>query len=168
MNKKYLKYIKSSDYKINCPEDYKDRFYYLNNENAEIVAMCNDTQSFCVTFYYAKDTKNAYITFGGYGHNLNPYLHFYSRGYGKEFERKMCNECYKWLMETVLPECLSGVGLDPECWYDSGNYQVWLERFNHIHWLDDRWKATKRKTRIALDPDSTNEKEEEWQAQFKN
>lgn len=165
---RYLKYLKSKDYRVNCPEEYKDRFYYLNNENAEILAMYSDTQSFCVTFYYSKNTKDTYITFGGYGHNSNPYLHFYARGYGKEFERKMCNECYKWLMEDILPECLSGVGLDPNCWHDSGNYQVWLERFNHIHWLDDRWKARKRKALIALDPDSTDEKEKEWQKQFEN
>ena len=166
--KKYLKYLKNNNYKVECPEEYKDRFYYLNDEDTEIIGMFNDTQSFCVTFYYSKNTKDTYITFGGYGHNSNPYLHFYARGYGKDFERKMCNECYKWLMEDVLKECLAGVGLDSNGWYNEGQYAVWLERFNHIHWLDDRWKTRKRKALIVLDPDSTDEKEKEWQKQFEN
>lgn len=71
-------------------------------------------------------------------------------------------------MEDVLKECLAGVGLDPNGWHNEGQYEIWLERFNHIHWLDDRCKTVKRKSLIDLDPDSTKEKEEEWQEQFEN
>ena len=166
--KKYLKYLKSKNYNLTYPENYVNRFYYKDNNDVEILAIYDDTRSFCATFYYSKVTNDSYLVFGGYGHYTNPYLHFYHRGYGRQFERKMCNECYKWLMEDVLKECLDGVGLDPNGWYNEGQYEIWLERFNHIHWLDDRCKTMKRKSLIDLDPDSTKEKEEEWQEQFEN
>ena len=55
------------------------------------------------TFYV--DGTDAYAVLGGYGHYFNPYTHFYGRGYGEEFERKMAKECYRWLC-TLLEECI--------------------------------------------------------------
>ena len=53
-------------------------------------------------FFMWDDFGNHYAWVGGYGHHGNPYLHFYQRGYGKEFEKQMVAECYNWLMTTVL------------------------------------------------------------------
>lgn len=164
--KKYFKYLKSKNYNLQCPDNYVNRFYYKDTNDAEIIAMYDDTRLFCTTFYYEKASKDAYVIFGGYGHYTNPYLHFYHRGYGIQVERKMCKECYKWLMEHVLKECLAGIGLDPDGWFTEGQYKIWLERFNHIHWLDDRHRVMKEKSLIDLDPDSTKKKEEEWREQF--
>lgn len=51
-------------------------------------------------FIFAGD--DAFVSLGGYGHNENPYVHFYERGYGEEFKTKLLKECYEYLCEDVF------------------------------------------------------------------
>lgn len=57
-----------------------------------------------IVFYLTK--QESFVTIGGYGHYGCPYLHFYNRGYGIGFERKMAKECYRWLCEDLLEDTL--------------------------------------------------------------
>lgn len=82
------------------PED-KTYFFYADKD-VEIVMVKAPT--FCASFYL--DWQNTYVLLGGYGHHQNPYVHFYNRGYGETFERKMALECYHWLCGDVLSEAL--------------------------------------------------------------
>lgn len=63
------------------------------------------TACYNALFIFCKD--NTYIGLGGYGHYSNPFTHFYHRGYGRMFEKKMGLECYMWLYEDVLDNALS-------------------------------------------------------------
>lgn len=56
--------------------------------------------------FYLKDDES-YVMLGGYGHYGNVYTHFFERGYGEKFERKMAKECYRWLFREVFPYCWS-------------------------------------------------------------
>jgi hypothetical protein len=64
-------------------------------------------------FFMWDDFGNHYAWVGGYGHHGNPYLHFYERGYGKEFEKQMVAECYKWLMTDVLDDIAEILSYSP-------------------------------------------------------
>lgn len=73
-------------------------YYFYQDEEKEVVFVCGENYN--VTYYIGK--SDTYVLLGGYGHYQNPYTHFYKRGYGEEFERKMAKECYQWLCERVL------------------------------------------------------------------
>lgn len=73
--------------------------WYKDDEKEIILFEGND---YNVTYYF--DKEDTYVLLGGYGHYNNPYTHFYKRGYGEEFERKMARECYQWLCEDVLED----------------------------------------------------------------
>lgn len=55
-----------------------------------------------VSFY--DDGNDTYIVIGGYGHHKNVYAHFYARGYGNEFEKKMTEEAFRWACGSILVE----------------------------------------------------------------
>lgn len=76
----------------------RERVGYLHNEYMEIITY--QTEDFNVIFYLAGD--QTYVMLGGYGHYNNPYTHFYDRGYGEEFERKLAKECYEWIFDRIL------------------------------------------------------------------
>lgn len=80
-------------------------YYSYIDKNVEII-LCA-LQDCNVTFYL--DARDTYVMLGGYGHYHNPYTHFYKRGYGEEFERKMATECYEWLCENVLKDALESL-----------------------------------------------------------
>lgn len=80
-------------------------FFSYVDKNVEII-LC-EHGDFNVTFYF--DAKNSYVMIGGYGHYANPYIHFYHRGYGEDFERKMAQECYDWLCEDILKEAVESI-----------------------------------------------------------
>lgn len=70
------------------------------SRGVEIYFYRNIPGSTYVSFY--KDSKDAYVLLGGYGHHMNPYTHFMHRGYGVEFESKMAVEAYQWLYDDIL------------------------------------------------------------------
>ncbi len=150
------------NYKIDCPSDYQERVYYYNKDGVEIILVVNETQNYNITYYFTE--TDSYVVLGGYGHNCNPYIHFYERGYGKQFERKMAKECYNWLCDDVLKEAIKTLGLEDDWgdpWYDQGEYKRLLEKLHHTHWLERDWKTYKKL--IEVDPDSTDEKREEFE-----
>lgn len=96
----------------------RERVGYLRNEFTEIITY--RSEDFNVIFYLSGD--ETYVMLGGYGHYNNPYTHFYDRGYGEEFERKMAKECYEWLFEYILSIVVDWV---PSF---SGNYENEYQR----------------------------------------
>lgn len=84
--------------------DFEDRVYWYKDFNKLIITQ--HTENYCVTFYFKLDTKDSWVAFGGYGHYCNPYTHFYCRGYGEEFEKKMALELYRWICEDILTNLL--------------------------------------------------------------
>ena len=81
---------------------HKNSYAFYADRDVEIISV--KTPDYCATFYL--DWHNTYIMLGGYGHHKNPYTHFYNRGYGEAFERKMALECYCWLCGDVLSDAL--------------------------------------------------------------
>lgn len=91
-------------------EKYPDAADYIvrflkSSEDIDILVY--ESKDFNVTYYRTKSDN--YVVLGGYGHYANPYTHFYHRGYGDQFERKMACECYQWLMEDVFEEVIETV-----------------------------------------------------------
>lgn len=150
--KQRKQYEKSQkDYCIDIPENYKTRYGYLKDDNKEVIVVI--TEHYNATFYFTKD--DSYVLLGGYGHHANPYTHFYHRGYGKQFERKMCRECYNWLCERVLEGALREIcGLEESRYEDNSDYNRLLGKLNHVHWLDRHGKQAKL---IELDVEASDE-----------
>lgn len=162
-NSKHFKYMREclrqkkqyeksqKDYLTDIPENYKTRYGYLKDADKEVIVVI--TPNYNVTFYFTQD--DSYVLLGGYGHQANPYTHFYERGYGKQFELKMCRECYNWLCEEVLEEAIREIrGLEESRHEDNSDYNRLLKRLNHVHWLE---RKGKQKASIELDPDATEE-----------
>lgn len=91
---------------------YKLHFMHKIGYRKEVGVWCMDevevyiyhdelNQSY-VSFY--DDGKDTYIVIGGYGHWKNVYAHFYARGYGDEFEKKMTEEAFRWACGDILVE----------------------------------------------------------------
>ena len=138
-------------YSVEMPENYRTRYGYLKDDEKEVIIVI--TEHYNVTFYFIKD--DSYVLLGGYGHHANPYTHFYHRGYGKQFERKMCRECYNWLCEDVLEEALQEIdGLERSRYEDNSDYNRLLEKLHHVHWLDRHGEQAKL---IEIDPDTSEE-----------
>lgn len=90
--------------------------YYSRYMKDNLNIFTYESKNFNVIFYITDEDQ--YVMLGGYGHYLNPYTHFYDRGYGEGFERKMGKECYEWLMEDVLNDIISRTGIKYEENYD--------------------------------------------------
>lgn len=80
----------------------REKYYYKFSEDTQIVYI--EDLSCNIVFYLTKE--ESFVTIGGYGHYGCPYLHFYNRGYGDNFERKMAKECYRWLCEDLLEDAI--------------------------------------------------------------
>lgn len=78
----------------------KEYWSWHKDDEKEIILF--EGNDYNVTYYF--DKKDVYVLLGGYGHYNNPYTHFYKRGYGEEFERKMARECYRWLCDEILQD----------------------------------------------------------------
>lgn len=85
-------------------QNFNNRLYWFKNEHRLIISQY--TEDYCLTFYFNLDTKDSWVVLGGYGHYANPFTHFYHRGYGEEFEKKMAHEAYIWVCERLLPDLL--------------------------------------------------------------
>lgn len=84
--------------------DFENRVYWYKDLNKLIITQ--HTEDYCLTFYFKLDTRDSWVVLGGYGHYANPFTHFYHRGYGEEFEKKMAHEAYIWVCERLLPDLL--------------------------------------------------------------
>ena len=108
----------------------REQIGYLHNENVEVITY--QSEDFNVIFYLSGD--QTYVMLGGFGHYNNPYTHFYDRGYGEEFERKMAKECYEWLFERILYFAVDWI---PAFKGDVGNeYQRLCETFGFKSFWD--------------------------------
>lgn len=85
-------------------QDFENIVYWYKDGKKLIITQ--HTEDYCLTFYFKLDTKDSWVVLGGYGHYTNPYTHFYHRGYGEEFEKKMTYEAYNWVCEKLLPDLL--------------------------------------------------------------
>lgn len=86
-------------------EDNYPRYFSFMDKTLEII-LC-EYADFNVTIYM--DAEDSYVMIGGYGHYLNPYTHFYHRGYGEDFERKMAQECFDWLCHDILDSAVHSI-----------------------------------------------------------
>lgn len=83
----------------------KKKVYYSElrhycKDGLEVISYLRDGVNILIVI--TKDEN--YVLVGGYGHHYNPYTHFYGRGYGEEFEKRMAIECYDWVCEDILSE----------------------------------------------------------------
>lgn len=107
----------------------REQVGYLKDVNKEIVIL-NSLD--CNAIFYA-DTKDTYILIGGYGHYRNPYTHFYGRGYGEEFERRMAKECFEWLCDQVLPFIIGEIDLLKN---NRDAYDVFVKKLGYVNYYD--------------------------------
>lgn len=106
---------------------------YGNHNGGLLIAF--HTEELNAIFYV--NGNDSYVMIGGYGHYANPYSHFFGRGYGETFERKMAKECYGYLMETILPEALRHLSLFKGAEQENGYLGLW-EKFR----FKDFWSMT--------------------------
>lgn len=85
-------------------QDFENRIYYHKDDSKLILTQY--TKNYCLTFYFNLDTEDSWVVYGGYGHYNDPYTHFYARGYGEEFEKKMAHELYRRICDDLLIELL--------------------------------------------------------------
>lgn len=85
-------------------QDFENRVYWHKDDKKLVITQ--HTKNYCLTFYFKLDTKDSWVVLGGYGHYANPFTHFYHRGYGEDFEKKMTHEAYIWVCEELLPNLL--------------------------------------------------------------
>lgn len=107
----------------------REQVGYLKDVNKEIVIL-NSLD--CNAIFYA-DTKDTYILIGGYGHYRNSYTHFYGRGYGEEFERRMAKECFEWLCDQVLPFIIGEIDLLKN---NRDAYDVFVKKLGYVNYYD--------------------------------
>lgn len=107
----------------------REQVGYLKDVNKEIVIL-NSLD--CNAIFYA-DTKDTYILIGGYGHYRNPYTHFYGRGYGEEFERRMAKECFEWLCDQVLPFIIGEIDLLKN---NRDAYDMFAKKLGYVNYYD--------------------------------
>lgn len=103
----------------NCLEyglNDSDLEYYSYYSKDDIEIITYESRQCNIIIYV--DDDNSYILLGGYGHYMNPYTHFYERGYGIDFERTMARECYFWIMEDVIDDMASSLNDDYETIYE--------------------------------------------------
>lgn len=174
-NKKFKKQFEKNP--LNPPENYKIRYYYKTigsedeQEYKQIFVYTNEDEEYNITFYFDYKTNDSYVVLGGYGHHRNPYLHFYERGYGREFERKMATECYAWICDEIFKEILEGYthyqyGFDYDYYEQRDEFNLFCQKLNHVYWLDQLdIPEEKRKSLIDLDPECTDEKKEEFRGE---
>lgn len=124
------------------PEQFNQVVYHYKDENYVMFSIDDRDGSYCATFFFDLKTKDSYVTMGGYGHYSNPYMHFYHRGYGEEFERKMALECYRWLCDRVFKMCFEACMKDiivAEQCFDteySLYYKMFLEMLRYKDYFD--------------------------------
>lgn len=119
---------------------HRETLRFYQKDDLEIFLY--QSHDYNATFYFHGD--ESYVLLGGYGHYLNPYTHFFHRGYGEEFERKMAKECYEWLCDDVLTDLLA--------YTDSADQDAVRARYREI----------RRKLRFKRFHDMTEEEREAY------
>lgn len=111
--------------------------YHLMNSQSTAELICFETHRYNVIYYIDRSKEETYIVLGGYGHYMNPYIHFYNRGLPNEVERMLMSECYEWLMEDVLNEVvdiLTDYSFEAEDvvkeYQKSFNYETYFDLYN--------------------------------------
>lgn len=111
--------------------------YHLINSQSTAELICFETHRYNVIYYINRSKEETYIVLGGYGHYMNPYIHFYNRGLPNEVERMLMSECYEWLMEDILNEVvdiLTDYSFEAEDvvkeYQKSFNYETYSDLYN--------------------------------------
>ena len=136
--------------------------FYLDEQ---IMVIGANFEKFNTVFVSGKDEKGEHFSFveiGGYGHNCNPYTHFYNRGYGEDFEKKLEKECYKeFLMDDVAEEIFDIL----EHYKDDFPYDYEIEdfklQFAHVGYFSRLWNQ-EGEASLAPYYNRTIRKKEEW------
>lgn len=106
---------------------------YFYEDDIQLISW--QTENFNAIFYV--NGGESYVMLGGYGHYCNPYTHFYHRGFGESFEREIAEECYRWLLEKVLPEALEWLPAFKGAEQENGYLGLW-EKFRFKNF----WRMT--------------------------
>ncbi len=121
-----------------CYDFAVDKVSYYVKESTEILLYENE--NFNVTIYMSGE--DSYVLFGGYGHYVMPYTHFYHRGYGADFERTMASECYEYICEDVLKDMIDIIPiLNEGGYFDKEEHQ--LKRIQGRLRFKSYWDMTK-------------------------
>lgn len=111
--------------------DYTAR--YVWDDKYELTVYESD--NFNVIYFLDFEKNENYVILGGYGHYVNPYTHFYGRGLPEEVERMLMNECYEWLMEDVIKDCVEAL-VTESIWYADDIVRDYQKDFGYKSWYD--------------------------------
>lgn len=126
-------------YSSNCIADFfirkfgdyieKEHVGYFKDNEKEIFTI--EGMGYNAIFY--ADAKDTYVLIGGYGHYQNPYTHFFGRGYGEHFERKIAKECFEWLCDFVLKFIIDEIKLLKN---HRDAYDMFVKKLGYVNYYD--------------------------------
>lgn len=107
------------------------------HDEKELYIYHDELKQSYISFYY--EGTDTYIVIGGYGHWENVYAHFYGRGYGDEFEKKMTQEAFRWACDDILVEISESI-----C---GGSWEVeedFVNRMRELFGYDEKYLIVNR------------------------
>jgi hypothetical protein len=128
-----------------CKKIIEKQLYFVSDLKTDFILFYIEypLQNFHCFFLFSGNTT--YATLGGYGHYVQPYLHFINRGYGEKFEKKMLKECYRYLCSDILEDVVK------MCWKEKSIL------FQDHCYVDDQLKVYQKKLRYTWMPEEENE-----------
>lgn len=118
-----------------------ERMYYQkevgewSKDGIKVYIYHNHSNQSFVSFYIDEEKSDTYVVLGGYGHRCNVYTHFYERGYGDAFERKMALEAYRWCMEDVLKMVVESI-VDGDMFDEEDSFKALQNKFGYKDYWD--------------------------------
>lgn len=106
---------------------------YIRNDWYELIVY--ESINFNVIYYLDYEENENYVILGGYGHYVNPYTHFYGRGLPEEVERMLMSECYEWLMEDIIKDCVEALAAE-SFWYGDEFVRDYQKDFGYKTWYN--------------------------------
>lgn len=131
---------------INKWIDVKEKVYgtIVNfYRDKKIMIIGANFENFNTVFISGEDENGKHFSFaeiGGYGHNCNPYTHFYNRGYGADFEKKLEKECYEeFLMDDVFEDIYDILEREKEGFAEEFDIDLLKTQFAYVGYFSNMW-----------------------------
>lgn len=111
--------------------DYTARYVWADRYELTVY----ESDNFNVIYFLNFEKNENYVILGGYGHYVNPYTHFYGRGLPEEVERMLMSECYEWLMEDIIKDCVEALAAE-SFWYADEFVRDYQKDFGYKSWYN--------------------------------
>lgn len=111
--------------------DYTARYVWADRYELTVY----ESDNFNVIYFLDFEKNENYVILGGYGHYVNPYTHFYGRGLPEEVERMLMSECYEWLMEDIIKDCVEALAAE-SFWYGDEFVRDYQKDFGYKSWYN--------------------------------